>query len=75
MEKNKVFIIRPLNEEQNDFIITVGKHLATEKHFKTKKDAEKYINYPKWDTVIALMSEILEHQKELNNEETEKTNR
>ena len=36
MNVKELFQIRPTNEEQNDFIITVGQHLATEKHFATR---------------------------------------
>ena len=34
-----------INEEQNDFIITVGQHLATEQHFATREEA-----YRDWET-------------------------
>lgn len=71
MEEKKLFVVRPTNEEQNDFIVTVGKHLATEKHFESREEAEKYIETPKWDTIIALLSEvqeITEQRKEAQNE-------
>lgn len=65
-EKAKeVFIIRTLNEEQTDVIITVGNHLATEKHFKNKEEAERYMKLPKWDMVIALISEIVNNIKKI----------
>ena len=32
------FIVRALNEENNDFIITIGRHLATTKHFERKEE-------------------------------------
>lgn len=60
MEAKDLFVIRPTNEEQNDFIITVGKHLATEKHFKSREEAEEYIETPKWDTILALVGEVQE---------------
>lgn len=60
MEIKKLFVVRPTNEEQNDFIVTVGKHLATEKHFKSREEAENYIETPKWDTIVALMGEVQE---------------
>ena len=45
------FIVRAVNEENNDFISTIGRHLATTKHFERKEDAEKYIeNYRDWET-------------------------
>ena len=46
MNVKEIFQIRPTNEEQNDYIITVGKHLATEQHFKTREEAEQYRNTP-----------------------------
>lgn len=62
---SELFVIRPMNEEQNYFIITVGKHLATPKHFKSRQEAERYIRYPKWDTIIALLGEIKEVEEEM----------
>ena len=58
MNVQELFEIRPTNEEQNDFIITVGKHLATEKHFKTREEAEQYKDTPQWDMVLALVAEM-----------------
>lgn len=58
MNLNELFKIRPTNEEQNDFIVTVGQHLATEKHFKTREEAEKYIETPQWDMILAMMAEM-----------------
>ena len=43
MNVKELFRIRPTNEEQNDFIITVGQHLATEQHFESKKEANNRI--------------------------------
>ena len=60
MEIKEIFIVRPTDNEQKEFIITVGKHLATKKKFKTKEEAENYIKYPKWDTTFALIAEIIE---------------
>lgn len=69
MNIKELFQIRPTNEEQNDFIITIGQHLATEMHFKTREEAEKYRDIPQWDMVLAMVSEMLiiheenEHKK------------
>lgn len=60
MEVKDLFVVRPTNEEQNDFIVTVGKHLATERHFESREEAEKYIKTPKWDTILALVGEVQE---------------
>ena len=43
MEVKDLFVVRATNEEQNDFIMTVGKHLATERHFESREEAQQYI--------------------------------
>lgn len=63
MEIKDLFIVRATNEENNDFIVTIGKHLATEQRFKTKQEALKYIEKPKWDTIGALIGEMIEAHK------------
>lgn len=77
MEKitEQIFIIRPTQNEQDEYIITIGQHLATEKRFKTKEDAEKYIKYPKWDTTLALISEIMEQHEKREKEQDNKVHR
>lgn len=60
MNGDGLFRIRPINEEQNDFIITIGQHLATERHFTTRKEAEQYRDTPQWDTILAFVAEMLE---------------
>ena len=60
MNVKEMFKIRPTNEEQNDFIITVGEHLATELHFKNREEAEQYINTPQWDMILATVAEMFE---------------
>lgn len=65
MNVNELFKIRPTNEEQNDFIITVGQHLATEQHFATREEAEEYRDTPKWDTILAMVAEMLTIQTEV----------
>ena len=79
METKKLFIVRPTDNEQKEFIITVGKHLATRKKFKTKEEAETYIKYPKWDTTFALIAEMIESNDNTKytteNEPKEQTNK
>ena len=60
MNGDEIFKIRPINEEQNDFIITIGQHLATEQHFSTREEAEQYRDTPQWDMILAFVAEILE---------------
>lgn len=66
MNGDELFKIRPINEEQNDFIITIGQHLATEQHFKTREEAEQYRDTPQWDMIFAIVAEMLEIQTTLN---------
>lgn len=67
------FVVRATNEENNDFIITIGKHLATTKHFKSKEEAKEYIEKPEWDTTLALIAEMLEAHDAILNEKTKKS--
>lgn len=59
-----LFRIHPTNEERNDFMITVGKHLATEKHFKTEEEAAEYIEKKEWDLIFALIAEMIESNEQ-----------
>ena len=72
MKTENLFVVRPTNEEQNDFIITVGKHLATEKHFETKEEAENYIKTPKWDMILAMTAEMFTIHEEVKHKQEEK---
>lgn len=67
MNLEELFKIRPTNEEQNDFIITVGQHLASEEHFKTREEAEQYRDTPQWDMILAMVAEMLEIYTNHNN--------
>lgn len=63
MDIRDLFVVRATCEENNNFIITIGKHLATEKRFKSKEEALAYIITPEWDTIAALCGEMIEAQK------------
>lgn len=56
------FIVRPL-PESDEFIITIGKHLATEEKFKSRKAAEMRINKTDWNLVSALFYALKEADK------------
>ena len=71
MNGNELFKIRPINEEQNDFIITIGQHLATEQHFSTREEAEVYRDTPQWDMILAFVAEMLEFNTEVNKKDKE----
>lgn len=65
----EAFIIRPL-PESDEFIITIGNHLATEETFKSRKAAEMRINKTDWNLVSALFYALKEADKwaEINSE-------
>ena len=71
MNVKELFEIRPTNEEQNDFIITVGQHLATELHFKTREEAVAYRDTPKWDMVLAMVAEMFTIHEEVKHKADE----
>lgn len=48
------FVVRPTNTEENDFIITCGNQQASIRHFKTAKEAQKYINSRPYELIATL---------------------
>lgn len=68
---NDAFVIRALNEENNDFIITLGNHLATPEHFKSYDEAENSINAVDWNLVASLVMSLIEGMKKMENEKKE----
>ena len=56
------FIVRPL-PESDEFIITIGNHLATVEKFKSRKAAEMRINKTDWNLVSALVYALKEADK------------
>lgn len=53
------FIVRAL-PESDEFIITIGNHLATEEKFKSRQAAEMRINKTDWNLVSALVYALKE---------------
>lgn len=74
MNEKEIFAVRPLNEERTEFAIVVGTHLATKMTFASEKEAWDYVKRPKWDTVFALIAEMIEIalEKKLKKEEETK---
>ena len=54
------FIIRPISQEGNEYMITIGNHLATEEKFLTREAAEERINQTDWDLVAAMVYALKE---------------
>ena len=73
MSEKEIFAVRPLNEERTEFAIAVGNHLATRMTFTTEEEAWDYVKRPKWDTVFALIAEMIEIALEKKLKEEEET--
>lgn len=70
------FKIRPTDESQTEWMITIGNHLATEEVFKSKKAAEMKINKTDWNLVSAFffgLQEAVEHEKKLKEQKNQET--
>lgn len=68
----EAFIIRPTDTDENEFMITIGNHLATEEKFKSRKAAEMRINKTDWNLVAAMIfaiKEADEFEKSIKNQE------
>lgn len=66
------FIIRPTDTNENEFMITIGNHLATEEKFKSRKAAEMRINKTDWNLVAAMvyaLKEADEFEKSIKKQE------
>lgn len=68
----EVFVIRPTNTEENDYMITIGKRLATNKRFKTTKAAQLFINKKPWELIATLIFACYEMIKMQENENQSK---
>ena len=55
------FIVRATNEENNDFIITLGDKIATPYHFPSQKEAEKAVMKKDWNLIATLAISIAEN--------------
>lgn len=73
MEENEIkweelFVVRPTNTEENDYMITIGNRLATNKRFKTVKAAQLFINKKPWELIATLVFACYEMIKQQENE-------
>lgn len=64
---NDQFVIRALNEENNDFIITLGNYLATPRHFTSYEEADMEIKALDWNLVASLAMSLIEGAKKFEN--------
>ena len=54
------FIVRAMNEENNDYIITLGDKIATPYHFSSQKEAEQAIMKKDWNLIASLVISVAE---------------
>ena len=50
-----VFRVLPTTQEENEYMIVIGKHLATTEKFPTREAAEEVINSINWNLVAAMI--------------------
>ena len=53
-KNTEIFQVRTTNEKQNEFVITLGNQLASERKFRTRRDAYKFIKSKPWELIFAL---------------------
>ena len=65
------FVIRPVNEEENDYIITYGNLQATPYHFSKREDAQECIKRKDLNLIATMCIAIAKATMELNNKNKE----
>lgn len=63
-----VFKVLPTTQEEKEYMIIIGKHLATTEKFPTREAAEKRINSVDWNLVTAMIyacKEADEYEKKI----------
>lgn len=71
-----VFSVLPTTQEENEYMIVIGKHLATTEKFPTREAAEERINSVDWNLIAAMIyacKEADEYEKKLK-KQAKKTN-
>lgn len=63
-----IFRVLPTTQEEKEYMIVIGKHLATTEKFPTREAAEEVINSTNWNLVAAMIyacKEADEYEKKL----------
>ena len=63
-----VFKVLPTTQEETEYMIVIGKHLATTEKFPTREAAEEKINSVDWNLIAAMIyacKEADEYEKKL----------
>ena len=72
-----VFKVLPTTQEENEYMIVIGKHLATTEKFPTREEAEERINSVDWNLVTAMIyacKEADDYEKKLKRSAKKITN-
>ena len=72
-----IFKVLPTTQEEKEYMIVVGKHLATTEKFPTREAAEERINSTDWNLVAAMIyacKEADEYEKKLKRSKQKYTN-
>lgn len=72
-----VFRVLPTSTEEKEYMIVIGKHLATHEKFPTREAAEERINSIDWNLISAMIyacKEADEYEKKLKQTEKETKN-
>ena len=76
IDMKDVFKVLPTTQEENEYMIVIGKHLATTEKFPTREAAEEKINSVDWNLIAAMIyacREADEYEKKLK-KQAKKTN-
>ena len=63
-----VFKVLPTTQEEKEYMIVIGKHLATTEKFPTREAAEERINSADWNLIAAMIyacKEADEYEKKI----------
>jgi hypothetical protein len=63
-----VFKVLPTTQEEKEYMIVIGKHLATTEKFPTREAAEEKINSVDWNLIVTMIyacKEADEYEKKL----------
>lgn len=69
MERYENFLIVPIDEERNKFIIVLGNVRASAKEFPTIEEAKEYINEKPWELIGAMAFTIMHNWDKFNEKE------
>ena len=68
IDMKEVFKVLPTTQEENEYMIVIGNHLATTEKFPTREAAEERINSVDWNLIAAMIyacREADEYEKKL----------